>query len=106
MRWPVSLGYLLASLPMLFPDRAPAIGTEAFVEACAAALGPCEAEAAALWATGGEAPSAHPAVKAWRALEAAVAVAIGRERREEITATFGELERIWDEYEVYEKVDV
>lgn len=76
----MSLGYLLASLPMLFPDRAPAIGTEAFVEACAAALGPREAEAAALLATGGDAPSAHPAVKAWRALEAAVAVAIGRKR--------------------------
>ena len=36
----------------------------------------------------------------------ALIVAIGREREKELTGTFTELERIWDEYDVYEKADV
>lgn len=35
----------------------------------------------------------------------ALIVAIGIRRRSEISATFSQLERIWDEYEVYEKSD-
>lgn len=76
----MSLGYLLASLPMLFPDRAPAMTVEAFASACAGALAARDAAAAALLATGGAAPSDHPTVRAWRDLEAAIEVAIGRRR--------------------------
>lgn len=76
----MSLGYLLASLPMLSPDRAPGIGAEAFSAACASALSAKDAAAAALLVSGGEAPSVHPAVKAWREIEAAVAGAVGRRR--------------------------
>lgn len=36
----------------------------------------------------------------------ALIVAIGREREKELTRTFTELERIWDEYDVYEKAEV
>ena len=36
----------------------------------------------------------------------ALIVAIGREREKELTGTFTELERIWDEYDVYEKADI
>ena len=32
-------------------------------------------------------------------------VAVGRKRTDEVTATFERLERIWDEYQVYEKVE-
>lgn len=35
----------------------------------------------------------------------ALIVAIGRKREKELASTFSNLERIWDEYEVYEKVD-
>ena len=35
----------------------------------------------------------------------ALIVAIGIRRRNEISATFSQLERIWSEYEVYEKSD-
>ena len=35
----------------------------------------------------------------------ALLVAIGRKREKELAKTFSNLERIWDEYEVYEKVD-
>ena len=33
----------------------------------------------------------------------ALIVAIGRKKQDEIAETFGKLERIWDEYDVYEK---
>ncbi len=35
----------------------------------------------------------------------ALIVAVGRKKSEEVTATFERLERIWDEYQVYEKVE-
>lgn len=35
----------------------------------------------------------------------ALIVAVGRRKSEEVTATFERLEHIWDEYQVYEKVD-
>lgn len=35
----------------------------------------------------------------------ALIVAVGRKRAEEVTATFERLESIWDEYQVYEKVE-
>lgn len=35
----------------------------------------------------------------------ALIVAVGRKRAKEVTATFERLERIWDEYQVYEKVE-
>lgn len=35
----------------------------------------------------------------------ALIVAVGRMWEQEVTATFGRLEQIWDEYEVYEKVE-
>ena len=35
----------------------------------------------------------------------ALIVAVGRKRSAEVTATFERLERIWDEYQVYEKVE-
>ena len=35
----------------------------------------------------------------------ALIVAVGMKRQEEVYATFAELERIWDEYDVYEKAD-
>ena len=35
----------------------------------------------------------------------ALLVAIGRKREKELAKTFSNLERIWDEYEVYEKVE-
>ncbi len=36
----------------------------------------------------------------------ALLVAIGREREVELATTFTELERIWDEYDVYEKAEI
>ena len=35
----------------------------------------------------------------------ALIVAIGRKKNDDLSRTFESLERIWDEYEVYEKVD-
>ncbi len=35
----------------------------------------------------------------------ALVVAIGQKREAELSRTFSKLEKIWDEYEVYEKVD-
>ena len=35
----------------------------------------------------------------------ALIVAIGRKREKELAETFSNLERIWDEYEVYEKIE-
>ena len=35
----------------------------------------------------------------------ALIVAVGRKKEVEVTATFERLEQIWDEYEVYEKVE-
>ena len=35
----------------------------------------------------------------------ALLVAIGRKREKELARTFSNLERIWDEYEVYEKIE-
>ena len=35
----------------------------------------------------------------------ALIVAVGRKKSSEVTATFEKLERIWDEYQVYEKVE-
>lgn len=76
----MSLGYLLASLPMLFPERAPQLSVEAFVSACESAVGAGDAQAARLLATGSSEPSDHPAVAHWRDLEAAIALAVGHRR--------------------------
>ena len=35
----------------------------------------------------------------------ALIVAVGRKKTDEVTATFQRLEQIWDEYQVYEKVE-
>ena len=35
----------------------------------------------------------------------ALIVAVGRKKSDEVTATFNRLESIWDEYQVYEKVE-
>ena len=35
----------------------------------------------------------------------ALIVAVGRKKNEEVSAIFSKLEHIWDEYEVYEKVE-
>ena len=35
----------------------------------------------------------------------ALLVAVSQRREKELTRTFADLERIWDEYEVYEKVE-
>lgn len=35
----------------------------------------------------------------------ALIVAVGRKKSNEVTATFNRLESIWDEYQVYEKVE-
>lgn len=74
----MSLGYLLASLPMLFPDRNPAITAEAFASACTAAVSATDAAAAIALATGETDSCTHPAVRAWCDLDAAIACAIGR----------------------------
>ena len=76
----MSLGYLLASLPLLAPDRAPTLTAEAFVSACESALPASDAAAAALLVSGSSAPCAHRSVQAWRDLEAAIDGAIGRRR--------------------------
>lgn len=76
----MSLGYLLASLPMLAPDRAPQITREAFVSACESALSAKDAAAAAVLVAGDAAPSDHPYVCQWRALESAIAGAVGQRR--------------------------
>lgn len=76
----MSLGYLLASLPMLAPERAAAITQEAFISACESALNAKDAAAAALLVSGSDAPSMHPYVCQWRDLEAAIATAIGQRR--------------------------
>lgn len=76
----MSLGYLLASLPMLDANRAPAIGVDAFVAACESALSAKDATAAMLIVRGLTTPSTHPAVCHWRHLEAAIDGAIGRRR--------------------------
>ena len=35
----------------------------------------------------------------------ALAVAVGLEKQDEIRQTYAQLERIWDQYDVYEKVE-
>ncbi len=85
----MSVAYVLASLPMLLPDRAPTISVDYFCTACCGALSAADAEAAALLARGSLAPSAHPAVKAWRNLEAAIDGAIGKKRLARRGATSG-----------------
>ena len=35
----------------------------------------------------------------------ALIVSIGRKKNEDLSKTFADLERIWDEYDVYEKVE-
>jgi hypothetical protein len=76
----MSLGYLLASLPMLDANRAPSVSVDAFISACEAALSAKDAEAAAIIVRGAATPSSHPAVVHWRDLEAAIDGAIGRRR--------------------------
>ncbi len=76
----MSVGYLLASLPMLLPEREPGISAEAFIQACSDALSAADAEAARILVLGSDAPSTHEAVRAWRDLESAVDGAVGRRR--------------------------
>ncbi len=75
----MSVGYLLASLPMLFPERAPSITIEQFCASCSVLSG-ADAKAAILLATGSTEESSHPAVQHWRDLEAAIDGAIGQKR--------------------------
>ena len=35
----------------------------------------------------------------------ALIVAVGRKKNDDLSETFGKLEKIWDEYEVYEKIE-
>ncbi len=44
-------------------------------------------------------------IRSWRPLSVinALIVAVGMSRRDEIEQTFNKLERIWEEYDVYEK---
>ena len=35
----------------------------------------------------------------------ALIVAVGRRKNEDLSSTFEALEKIWDEYEVYEKIE-
>lgn len=88
----MSLGYLLASLPMLLPERAPTLTVEAFISACESAVGKADALAARLLVTGSSEASDHPAVKHWRDLEAAIAIAVGHRRlaRKGTSASAGE----------------
>lgn len=76
----MSLGYLLASLPMLAPDRAPQITAEGFCAACESALSAKDAEAASILARGEAVKSTHRYVVQWRDLEAAIACAVGQRR--------------------------
>lgn len=76
----MSLGYLLASLPMLAPERAPQLTVEAFISACESMLSKQDAEAATVLVTGAEVASSHRYVKQWRDLEAAITGAIGQRR--------------------------
>ena len=56
----MSLGYLLASLPMLAPERAPQITVDAFVSACESALSQKDAAAVELLVRGSDDASTHP----------------------------------------------
>jgi hypothetical protein len=76
----MSLGYLLASLPMLAPERAPQITRDAFVSSCESMLSAKDAAAVTLLVMGDDAASDHPYVQQWRALEAAIAGAVGQRR--------------------------
>ncbi len=76
----MSFGYLLASLPMLFPDRAPSVTIENFVSTCEAVLSKKDAEAARILVTASDEESSHAYVKHWRGLEAAIEGAIGAKR--------------------------
>ncbi|MBQ9693822.1 MAG: hypothetical protein IJV69_03615 [Kiritimatiellae bacterium] len=76
----MSLGYLLASLPLLAPDRVPQITIEAFLSACESMLSSKDAAAVALLAYGADDVSVHPYVNQWRDLEAAIKGAIGQRR--------------------------
>ncbi len=78
----MSTGYLLASLPMLFPDRPPAISADAFVAACRAALPASAAETAERLLIGYAEPDATGWALAWQGIEAALLRAIGRKRLE------------------------
>ena len=76
----MSLGYLLASLPMLAPERVPQITVDAFVSACESALSQKDAAAVELLVRGSDDASTHPYVKQWRDLEAAITTAVGQRR--------------------------
>lgn len=76
----MSLGYLLASLPLLDPARAPLVSIDDFIAACESALSAKDARAAAQIVRGEVAQSTHDAVVAWREIEAAIDGAIGRRR--------------------------
>lgn len=76
----MSLGYLLASLPMLDPGRAPTVTVDAFIAACESALSAADARAAAQIVSGDMATTTHAAVVQWREIEAAIDGAIGRRR--------------------------
>ncbi len=76
----MSLGYLLASLPMLAPERVPQITREAFLSSCESMLANKDYVAVVSLVNGDDTPSAHPYVVQWRALEAAIATAVGQRR--------------------------
>lgn len=77
----MAVDYLLASLPMLFFDRPPAVSVDAFTEACREQLSGRDADAAALLARGGSLDeSDHPFVRAWAGREAILRNAVARRR--------------------------
>lgn len=78
----MSVGYLLSSLPRLFPDRPPKVSAEAFLLACRSALSARDAEAVEALLTGKPGAEGHRAVQAWQEIEAAIAGAIGKKRIE------------------------
>ncbi len=74
----MSLYYLIASLPALEMERAPALAPDAFAALCREHLAPAEAEAAAALAEGRD--SDHPYASAWRNAETLLRNAAARQR--------------------------
>lgn len=74
----MSVNYLIASLPPISLDRAPALKAEAFLEACREQLAVPEARAAEALLLGKD--STHPFVRAWRDKETLIRNAVARAR--------------------------
>jgi len=74
----MNLYYLIASLPALEMEHAPALAPDAFAALCREHLAPAEAEAAAALAEGRD--SDHPYARAWRNTETLLRNAAARQR--------------------------